>query len=322
MSSSTTPRRALLRYSADKRTLAFITLYFTLTALAWVFLPSSPIAIAAVVLVLATSSWQCAVITHNTVHCPMFHSRRLNRLMQVVLTQTYGHPVSTFVPGHNLSHHKFVETEKDVMRTTKMRSNWNIINVLLFFPTVVPAILKNDAIFAKGMKSKKPEWHKQLMLEAAVLALISVALLVADPFKFLAVWLVPHMIASWGIITVNYLQHDGCDMNHRANHSRNFTGRFFNWWTVNNGYHGMHHVEPNMHWSLLPEAHREQIAPHLHPNLSQPSFYGFVFKMLFLQPRRVRYDGTPYAPPAKIKDVSWVPRMDRPVPDISLGAET
>ena len=68
--------------------------------------------------------------------------------------------------------------------------------------------------------------------------------------------------------------------------------------------------------------HREQIAPHLHPNLSQPSFYGFVFKMLFLQPRRVRYDGTPYAPPAKIKDVSWVPRMDRPVPDISLGAET
>jgi len=53
-------------------------------------------------------SFDGAVITHNTMHCPIFHHscKGLNTLVKVLLTLTYGHPVTSYVPGHNLSHHK------------------------------------------------------------------------------------------------------------------------------------------------------------------------------------------------------------------------
>lgn len=73
-----------------------------------------------------------AVATHNTVHSPVWKSRTMNRLFQVVLTLTYGHPVSAYVPGHNLSHHKYTQSRKDVMRTSKVRFRWNLLNGLFF----------------------------------------------------------------------------------------------------------------------------------------------------------------------------------------------
>lgn len=37
------------------------------------------------------------------------------------------------------------------------------------------------------------------------------------------------------IVTLNLLQHDGCDPQHRVNHSRNFTGPILNYFCFNNG---------------------------------------------------------------------------------------
>ena len=37
-------------------------------------------------------------------------------------------PVSMFVPGHNLSHHKYLQKPKDRMRTDKLRFRWNLLN--------------------------------------------------------------------------------------------------------------------------------------------------------------------------------------------------
>ena len=156
--------RTLLRYSEDRRTLAFVGMHFVIVAALWILNPSGWLALIGA-LALAVSSYQCAVITHNVVHCPVFKQRRLNRLFQVVLTHTYGHPVSTFVPGHNLSHHRHVETSRDVMRTTKVRFRWNLLNMLAFYPTVAPAILKNDGQFAKGMRSRSPRWYRNSCLK-------------------------------------------------------------------------------------------------------------------------------------------------------------
>ena len=112
-----------LRYRADVRTLGFVATYLALVVVGWNVWDSLPL-LGKVGWVGVTSvfSFFCAVITHNTIHVPVFEERGWNRLFQYVISVCYGHPVSAFVPGHNLSHHLHTQSRRDVMRTTKARS--------------------------------------------------------------------------------------------------------------------------------------------------------------------------------------------------------
>ncbi len=310
--------KPLLKYKADRRTLGMVSFYFALVALAWAIVPMTPAAVIPAMLVVGYFSWICAVITHNTIHHPIFHSKSLNRLFQIVLTLSYGHPVSAYVPGHNLSHHRFTQKPQDVMRTTKVDTGWNLLNAIVFVPAVALSIYRTDAAFMKAMKEKRPRWFRQLRIEFAALGLVTVALLLLDWQRALLFFVLPHFMAAFGIIGINYLQHDGCDEDSQYNHSRNFTGRLFGWLTFNNGFHTVHHEKPSLHWSLLREVHERDIAPHIHPALDQPSLLAYMWRAFVWPGKRVRFDGAPvvadHAP-----DVSWV--SDELPTDASYGAE-
>src|SRR6185312_6085887 len=90
-------------------------------------------------------SWINAVITHNVVHLPIWRSEALNRVTRGLLSLTYGFPVNEYVPGHNLSHHRYVQERRDVMRTTKARSAWNPVNLVTFFPSVAFDVMRANA---------------------------------------------------------------------------------------------------------------------------------------------------------------------------------
>lgn len=310
-----------MRFSEDRRTIGFVLTYFALVATAWLMSPPLWLAIPLWIAV-ASFSFFCAVITHNTIHCPIFHSKRLNRAFQVVLTLTYGHPVSTFVPGHNLSHHKFTEGPRDVMRTTKARFRWHPLNGVAFFLMVAPGIVSGERAFVRAMRQQRPRWFRQLIIEAGVLIGISAVLLVLDWQKFIIWWYLPHLWAAFGIVTMNLLQHDGCDPDSEFNHSRNFVSPFFAWWSFNNGWHTIHHQIPGLHWSLAPAAHAERIAPHIHPALEQKSMAVYLWRTFVWPAKRIRYDGTPYVLPPKVADEPWAPAPGQHIPDLSLGAES
>jgi fatty acid desaturase len=311
----------MLRFREDRRTIGFVITYFALVATAWVSNPPLWLAIP-LWMAVASFSFFCAVITHNTIHCPVFRSKPLNRAFQVVLTLTYGHPVSTFVPGHNLSHHKFTEGPRDVMRTTKARFRWHPLNGIGFFLLVAPGIVSGERAFVRAMRTQRPRWFQQLLIEAGVLIGVSVLLLVLSWQKFLIWWYLPHLWAAFGIVTMNLLQHDGCDPDSEFNHSRNFVSPFFAWWSFNNGWHTIHHDIPGLHWSLAPAAHAEKIAPHIHPALEQRSMAVYLWRTFVWPGRRVRYDGTPYVLPPKMADEPWAPAPGQHIPDLSLGAES
>ena len=311
----------MLRYTADRRTIAFILTYFGLTAALWVWDPAWPVAVPMVV-ALMVLSWICAVITHNVVHCPVFRAKRANKVFQVFLTMTYGHPVSSFVPGHNLSHHRFTETARDVMRTSKARHSFNLLNLFSFAPSVGGAIFKGEWLFTKAMRRQRPSWFRQMSIEFVVLWSVSLVLLVIDWRKFLVYFYLPHAFAAWGIITINLLQHDGCDAHSEYNHSRNFTGKLFGWFTFNNGWHTAHHIKPGLHWSLLPAWHDENVAPHMDARLDEPSFFKYVWRAyLWKGGQRLRYDGTPVVIIEPLPDENWVPTPKTMPADLSLGAE-
>lgn len=313
-----------MRYAADLRTLGFMGVYFALTAALWL-VPQADLLSGGqwylgVPLLVLTSffSFFCAVATHNTVHCPVFKKRAANRVFQVALTLTYGHPVSAFVPGHNLSHHKHTQTPRDVMRTTKVRYRWNLLNVLFFLLHVAPAIMRGESRYFAAMKVRAPGWFRQLRIEQVVLYGLYAVLIYADWQKFLLYVFIPHKYAAWGIVTMNLLQHDGCDEKSEWNHSRNFTGKLVNWFTFNNGFHTIHHMIPGLHWSLCPAEHMKQVHPHIHPALEQRSLIAYCFRAFIWPAKRMTYDGKPLVLPPLAADEDWVPRPEETQGD--LGA--
>jgi len=311
-----------LRYREDVRTLGFVATYLALVAVGWVVWDSLPL-LGKVAWVGATSvfSFFCAVITHNTIHVPVFKQRSWNRLFQYVISVCYGHPVSAFVPGHNLSHHLHTQSRRDVMRTTKARFSVNILNQLLFMPVLSKDVSNADLQYALAMRTERPKWFAQWVREWIFFLAVMGTLLVLDFWKFLFLAMIPHLYAAWGIIGINFLQHDGTDQDHPYNHSRNVVGKFVNWWTFNNGFHGIHHKYPNMHWSRTPEAHAREIAPFIHPNLDQQSLLKYCFEAYIYPGKRVMYDGSPYRMPEEGPDEEWIPGKGDTPANVSLGAE-
>jgi len=95
-----------------------------------------------------------------------------------------------------------------------------------------------------------------------------ILLLLLDWRKFLLYVWAPHFFAQWGIVSMNMLQHDGCDpdVDHDSsvevknyNGARNFVGPVINYLTFNNGYHTIHHMKPTLHWSQLPVEHERLV---------------------------------------------------------------
>jgi fatty acid desaturase len=310
--------RGLLRYRADRRTLAFVGTWYLLAGLGLTLPPSLGLWVI-LVPVLCALSFLCAIITHNTIHVPIFHNARLNALFQVVLSVTYGHPVSTFVPGHNLSHHQHLQTPRDMMRTAKLRYRWNLLNQLFFGWVVGPPIFKANLDYARAMRTRRPAWFRQLLWETGVYVAVLLAVLLFSPLKFLFLLVIPHQFAAWGIMGVNFLQHDGCDADHPYNHSRNFISPLENWFFFNNGYHGLHHIQPGLHWSLLPKVHAAEVHGRVHPALEPWSLFGFAFQAYVWPGRRARYDGSPVVLPAPVPDEPWFDPTG-PVQDTELGA--
>jgi fatty acid desaturase len=313
----------MLRYKADRRTLGFVATYFALVIVQWVYRPADLWLAIPLFLATCSFSWFCAVITHNTIHSAVFHNRWMNKAFQVVLSLTYGTPVSSYVSGHNLSHHRYTQEDRDLMRTTKVNYRWNWLNLFMFVPIVALAIPKGDARFARKMKTEKPRWYRQFLVESVATHGLTILLFIIDWQAALIYWLLPHLWAAWGIIAINFLQHDGCDQDSPYNHSRNFTGRFFGWWTFENGFHGIHHMYPNLHWSLARERHAQELAPFIHPELDQRSIAAYAFKTFIWPGKRIRYDGTPYVAPPPVPDRSWMDE-ERPdkLPQDALGVES
>jgi hypothetical protein len=84
----------------------------------------------------------------------------------------------------------------------------------------------------------------------------------------------------------------------------------------------MHHEEPLLHWSLLPEAHERLLRPGLHPALAQPSLLGYAWRTYVYPGRRRMYDGSPMVFPEVDTDLDWVEpeRRSAVAPDSALPA--
>ena len=229
----------------------------------------------------------------------------ISAAFQVVLSLAYGHPVTSYVPGHNLSHHKYTQQRKDVMRTTKLQYSWHLINGFMFFVKIGIDMIANDANYFKVQRKLGRPIIKQLEIEQYILWSITALLIIWDWKRWIVVAFLPHLYAKFCIISLNMLQHDGCDPDSKYNFARNFTGKWLNFFCYNNGYHTIHHLHPGLHWSVLPERHEKELLPYIAPSLDQPYVLTYIWRTFINPGIRIDWEGKPWQPPPLEPDEPW-----------------
>jgi len=310
-----------LRCPADTRALFLNACYFASLYFAWQIHPSlnSWLSVGVLVAWLGFFGFIGATTVHNTMHCRVFKSTQANKIWQGLLSLTYGHTVSTYVPGHNLSHHKYTQQPKDVMRTTKLRFKWNLWNGLFFQQSVAFDVLVNDLRYITVQTVHNASFFRNCLREFIILLSVQVVLGILDWRRMLLYFYLPHLFAQWGIVSINLVQHDGCDeipdgaytSGHKVeyiNLARNLTSPLINWCTMNNGFHTAHHLYPTMHWSFYPECHDKVVKPRMDPRLDEPSLAAYCFRTFIYPAKRVRFDGGEIIAlqSAETGDLDWI----------------
>jgi fatty acid desaturase len=264
----------MLKRAVDARQLLIVAVYYGLLIGMYCLPPCRNVFCLAVA---CAFSFLCAVVNHNNLHQGMFRSRNANLFFRYLLSFAALYPVSANVPAHNLVHHHFGDDgQPDWADPGSVRFRWNLLN-LLHFPNVAgPITFAGVSRWYRGFG--RAGARRRYTGEAVFAFGLTAALLVHDFWTGLFFIVVPQLFGARWFLRINLIQHDGCTLDSRFNHSRNFVGVGFNWWMMNNGFHTVHHNRAGLHWSELPAAHRAEVAPHILGELEQPSLLAYLLR--------------------------------------------
>ncbi|WP_437603283.1 fatty acid desaturase [Sorangium sp. So ce590] len=269
----------LLKHPAERRQIGIVAAYLGLLAAMFCVPACRNVLFFAAACCL---SFLNAVVIHNHLHQGIFRSRRLNMLWRCVLSFGALYPASANVPSHNLVHHHFDdEGQPDWAAPEHVSFRWNLLN-LIHFPNVAGPNTFAGVARWNALAGRR-EIVRQYRFEMASAFGLTGALLLVDFWTALFFVVLPQLYGARCILRINLLQHDGCDVQSEWNHSRNFVGRAFNWIMCNNGYHTIHHNRAGLHWSVLAEAHRREVAPRIDPGLNEPSLLGYLLRTYVLR---------------------------------------
>lgn len=235
----------------------------------------------------------CGTIAHNHGHRATFSNQRWNNAFGHVLTIFYGYPTLMWVPTHNLNHHRFVNRPGDATATwryTNKHSFWAVLS----YP-FVSGYFQSFPIrdYIDRVKLRKPKLYTRIRFQYAfwIGGYVGLGILAGliyhwqQPGLGLYVWgfsvVVPAICSSVVIMFFNFIQHVHTDAWSEHDHSRNFTGKWFNFLFFNNGYHTVHHDNPGRHWSDLPPLHAA-IASRIDPLLNERNLVWFLLRQYFL----------------------------------------
>lgn len=234
--------------------------------------------------------FQGCVMTHNAMHVNVFDSTIFNRIYRILLSIWQGGPVSTYESGHNKKHHIYLETNRDPTRCTKVQYDWDIVNILLFFVSTVPEIVENDNKYIhKAYLESNWKFLSYFLIEFIThICFTGTCTYVYGTYKTLIVYTLPTLGGKIMIITLNFLQHDGCDIKHKYNHSRNFTGYILNFLCCNNGFHTVHHNNPRLHWRYAKKEH-SKIAHNINKELCYNNIVCYIIERMVSRKRTFRF---------------------------------
>lgn len=272
----------MLKHRSDIQSVVYMLLAPALLWLMWQYGPTMPmwvwVPVYALQLLIAVTF---AVMCHNHKHLPMWKNKVLNHLTDNWLTVFYGFPVFAWVPTHMHNHHNHVNTLPDYTRTYRVSEQNNLLT-LLSYPTLSGGF-QQPAVRAYFSEMWRKDRSKALflMIQLMSLVLFTGFFLWLDWRLALVYVMIPQQVSLFSVLIFNYVQHIHADEETEYNNSRNFLGRLLNFLLLNNGYHTAHHLWAGVHWSQLPQKHKE-VEHLIHPSLNETDFGWYLLRTYVL----------------------------------------
>ena len=218
-----------------------------------------------------------SVVIHNSLHAAPWKSSVANEVWRMLISFGALYPASANIPSHNLVHHHFDDDgQEDWAAPEHVRFDWHLLN-LIHFPNVAgPRTFAGVTRWSKLLG--RGEFRGQYVREQVFAFGLTGILLAVDFWTALFFVVLPQLWGARGILRINLIQHDGCNVTSEWNHSRNFVGRAFNWIMCNNGLHTIHHNRAGLHWSALQEWHDKEGVPRIDPSLNEPSMVLYLLR--------------------------------------------
>ncbi|GDY12345.1 hypothetical protein LBMAG53_12230 [Planctomycetota bacterium] len=223
--------------------------------------------------------YRCCVINHNHQHLPIMVGSAANQVLTVLLSAVIGLPGSVLIPLHNRNHHQANNRPDDAMSTAhlRLRRAW----LRLFAYPLVAAVRwapRRRALLAR-LAVDEPWLHRRIRVEQIAILVALLAAILAGGWQGAVALLLPWTLAQYWVVNANYIQHHGCDSDDPDACVRTFTGRLLNWFTMNGGYHLVHHQRPEIHWRDLAAMHEARV-PAAAPHQVEPSMPAWLWRHL------------------------------------------
>jgi len=203
---------------------------------------------------IATGLGPFILMLHNTSHRKLFKQEYdiLNNVIPWILGPFYGETPETYFGHHIMMHHAENNLIDDLSCTMNYQRDSFIDFMKYFFMFFFFGMADLNYYF-----HRKNRWkliRKVVMGELGFIAMC-VALCFINWQATLFVFILPFVIARFGMMAGNWGQHAFIDAQTPANNYRNSItciNSRYNRTCFNDGYHIGHHLRPNMHWTEMP----------------------------------------------------------------------
>jgi len=191
------------------------------------------------------------LMLHAVCHRPIFPKERgwMNQIIPWFFGPFFGQTPTSFYSHHVGMHHVEDNLEADLSSTQCYQrdrfSHW-LRYVGRFF------LIGTLQLYRYLVRSKRKKIARQLVVgELSWLAMV-VAMSFVSPVATLVVFVIPLVAIRILFMAGNWGQHAFVDPADPANpytHSTTLTNVAYNHFSYNDGYHVVHHIKPNMHWT-------------------------------------------------------------------------
>lgn len=254
--------RFFLKYIRDERDLPFI--YTSLKLSAFVF-PMAVLLfwpgmfrwwIAAIylVVVLGMNLGRFILMLHNTSHRTLFKRkyRALNHYVPWVLGPFFGETPDTYYVHHVLMHHAENNLDRDLSCTMRYQRD-SFFGFMHYFLRFFFLGLVELGIYQ--WRRRNHHFIRRMVAGELGFYVLAIGLTFYNWQASLVVFIIPFVVARFGMMAGNWGQHAFVDATDPGNSYRNTItciNAAYNKTCFNDGYHIGHHVRPTRHWTDMP----------------------------------------------------------------------